>query len=362
MSRIKKWDIRTIKRSTTVMATSYGKPPQEKEHVIVRVEDEDGVRGWGESTPLPEFSGETVAIVKLVLTKYLLPPLIGMESFDMGSLHESMDISIYGNNASKAAIDTALYDLNAKKLGVPIYKLTGGKYRDKTAINRHIGITDIKKTEKLTEEYIRQGVKSIKIKIGDKVVEDIARVKTVRSTAGKDVNIRVDANGGYDIGKAVKFIRGVVDCDLEMYEQLLPANMIDEASRLRREFGIPLCADEGVHSPADAAEQLMKGAADFITVKLIKTGGIYPALQIAGIAQAAGVGCVIANTFDTQINCAACLHLACSIPSAKTANDLTCYATQKEMADTCHRLKDGYLYVGPEPGIGVRSLAEFQLD
>ena len=341
------------------MTTSYGSAPQKKDHIVVMLEDSDGVQGWGESSPLPEFSGETVSVVDLILRTLLLPQVEGAESFDIAALHGIMDRAVFGNEASKMAIETAVYDLNAKKLGIPLYALLGGKVRGKTEINRHIGIVPAEEAVDLARSYVSQGFGSIKLKIGGFVRDDIARVRAVRIAVGPGVSIRVDANGGYDVPSAWAFIRGVRDCELDMYEQLLPAWDLDGAAELRRQFGVSLCADEGIRSPMDALAHIRKEAADFFTIKLVKTGGIYPALQIAGIAQAAGKGCVIASTFDTQINCAACLHLACALPSATVANDLTCYATQPDMADTCHILTGGCLAVGDEPGIGVRSLFEF---
>lgn len=361
MSRIARYELRIIARSTVVMTTSYGPAPQEKEHVIVRLEDEDGQQGWGESTPLPEFSGETTSVVELVLRTILLPCVVGSDSFDIVTLHEKMDHAICGNNAAKMAIETAAYDLNAKKFGVPLYVLLGGRMRNNVVINRHIGIIKLDDAVKLALEYVKQGVKSIKMKVGADVQDDASRVRAVRTAVGRDIRIRVDANGGYDIVKARDFVRRVIDCDLEMYEQLISPGNLDGAAALRHFFGISLCADEGLCTPSDALAHVEKEAADFFTIKLVKTGGIYPALQIASIAQAAGIGCVIASTFDTQINGAACLHLACALQSVNVACDLTCYATQSSMADTCHVLSDGKLNVGAEPGIGVRSLSEFQI-
>ncbi|MDR1732412.1 MAG: hypothetical protein LBR61_10020 [Synergistaceae bacterium] len=361
MSRIKKCEVQIIKRPTVVMTTSYGVPPQEKEHVILSIEDEEGNRGWGESTPLPEFSGETAQNVALILKTEILPGIMGMDSFNIAAAHHRMDRLIFGNHASKMAVDGALYDLNAKNLKIPLYRLLGGKMRDEVPINRHIGIVSLDEAVKKAEKYLEDGYRSVKMKIGSDVDADAKRVQAVRKVLRPDVALRVDANGGYSFTDAFSFIRQVESCGLEMYEQLLPSWDLDGIAEIRRSTGVPVCIDEGIFSPHDALVSAEKYAADFFTLKLVKTGGIYKALQIAGVAEAAGIRCVVANTFDTQINCSACLHLACALPSATVPHDLTCFATQPTLADTCHTLEKGLLRVGDEPGTGVRSLAEFSL-
>lgn len=362
MSRIIKAEVKKIERPTTVMTTSYGAAPQKKEHVFLVLEDEDGVQGWGESTPLPEFSGETTSVVQMILEQVLLPQVMGVDSFDIAETHKIMDRAIYGNHAAKMAVDTALYDLNAKKLGIPLYDLLGGKAREGSPINRHIGIVPTEKAAAIARDYAAAGFSSIKIKVGADVSADAARVKAVRQAAGADVSLRVDANGGYSFHDAMKFIDATASCRIDIFEQLLPKERLKEAALIRRQTGIQLCADEGICSPQDGLRHAEMGAADLFTIKLVKTGGFYPALQIAAIAQAAGIGCIVVNTFDTQVNCAACLHLACSLPGAQTANDLTCFATQPDMAVSCHELTGDFLRVGRGRGIGVMRLQEFEID
>lgn len=361
MARIAKAEIRVISRATVVLATSYGRPPQRKEHVMLILEDEDGRCGWGESTPLPEFSGETTTIVKTVLEQELLPAVMGVDSFAVAEAHARMNKAIYGNHAAKMAVDAALYDLNAKSLGLPLYNLLGGKVRDGSRINRHIGIVADEEAERLAREYAKAGFDSIKAKIGADLESDVRRLRRIRQAA-PNCALRVDANSGYTFHDALEFIDGTRDLDIELYEQLLPKELIRETAQLRRMTGVRMCADEGICSPHDALVHAETGAADFFTIKLVKAGGLYPAMKIAAVAESAHIGVIVANTFDTQVNCSLCLHLACALPSATLANDLTCFATQSNQANTCHTLEGGFLRVGGERGIGVRSLAECTVD
>lgn len=361
MAKIVQYEIHILKRATVVLATSYGNPPQEKEHVVLKLTDENGVSGWGESTPLPKFTGETIAQVRLLLETEYLPYILGMDSAQIAAAHMRMDKHLPGNHAAQMAVDTAMFDLHAKALGVPLYQLLGGKVRDAVRINRHLGIMSISEAQDKAARYRQDGYTSIKMKVGGNVDDDIARIKAVRQVMGPDAKLRIDANGGYTYSDAMRLIRNVYDCDLEMYEQLLPKSSFEDILALKRNTGVPIGADEAINSVSDAIRYAEHRAADIFTLKLVKTGGLWNALAIARIAQAAGITCVVASTYDTQLNGAACLHLAAVLPCATIGNDITCFATQPDQAKTCHRLENGELSVGSEPGIGVQTLKELCL-
>ena len=199
------------------------------------------------------------------------------------------------------------------------------------------------------------------MKVGEEPDADIERVRAVREAVGPDVLLRIDANGGYTYPQALRVMRGLADVKLEMFEQPLPKEDIDGAVRLRSQSFMAIGADEGVNSVRDATMLAQRGAADVFTLKLVKIGGIYPALQAAAVAKAHGIDCVVASTYDTQVNAAHCLHLACALPEGIIPCDLTCYATQAEQAESCHILKDGMLRAGDLPGCGVLSLKEIGL-
>jgi L-alanine-DL-glutamate epimerase-like enolase superfamily enzyme len=286
---------------------------------------------------------------------------MGLNSSQIAEAHFKMEKHLPRNYASQMLIDLAMYDLRAKELGVPLYELLGGKMRNASKINRHIGIMSTEEAKEKVAKYRDTGFTSVKMKVGVNVQEDVERVRAVRQVLGKNSQIRVDGNGGYTYPNAVRFVRGVYDCNIEMYEQLINESDFDGNVALRREMGIPTCMDEGIHSVKDAVRYAACQGTDMFTIKLVKTGGLWNALAIAKVAQAAGIICVVASTYDTQINAAACLHLAVSLPNSTIGNDLTCYATQAAQANTCHCLQGNMLYVGDEPGIGVCSLCELDL-
>lgn len=361
MSKVIDYKLHMLVRPHAVLATAYGKPPQKKAHVIVELTDESGNVGYGEATPLPDFTGEIAAVVMEILKEVLLPEVLNLDSMDLTAVHERMEHAIAENYAAKSAVDCAMYDLSAKALGIPLYKLLGGRHNKTVKINRHIGIMDDLSAQALAEKYMEQGFFSIKMKVGSEPSEDARRVRAVRKAAGKQASIRIDANGGFTETQARQFIRLTENCGIEFYEQLLPKWDLKGLARLKQECGIPVLLDETVNSVRDAARCAESGAADAFTIKLCKCGGLYPALGIAKVAAAYGIEAVIASTYDTHIGCSACLHLASALPNVRHGCDLTTFATQPVQARTCHVLNKMELSVGDGPGIGVFSMNDFIL-
>ena len=361
MGKVVSAEVFLLHRKTIVLATAYGRPAQIRGHVIVKLTDENGLCGWGEATPLPKFTGETPEFVQYVLEKELISEIIGVDAADLWEARNRWNHKLPEHAAAKMALEAAFYDLAAKERKHPLYQMFGGKLREKVMINRHLGIMGIDEAVEKAVQYREQGYHSIKMKIGTDVEEDIRRVCAVRDAVGYEMKLRVDANAGYSYSDAYKFIRKTCDLDLEMYEQLLDKHDFNGIKQLKRDTGVVIGVDEAINTVQEAVRYAYERAADVFVLKLVKTGGIQNAVTISEIAASAGIRCVVTSTYDTQINGAVCLHLASSLPASTMSNDITCYATQPDMADTCHVLKDGYLTVGDEAGIGVRSLKEMKI-
>lgn len=363
MPVINAFEVVTLTRPHAVLSTHYDlNPKQERSHIIVKLMDNHGRCGYGETTPLLEFTGENTDIVKLVLETIILPCLLGFNTADIAAAHIKMNSLIPGNFAAKNAVDNAMYDLLAKELQVPVYTLLGGKCRDSVIFNRHIGMMNTENAVDLARKYHTQGIKTIKMKVGGTVVEsDIERVRSVREIVGPETSIRVDANQGFSYPDACKFIKGVYDCDIEYYEQLLPQWDLKGAHDLRMVYGVHLLADESCHSVFDVMQLAEYGAADAVTVKLCKCGGLYPALRVAGAAEAYGMNVIVASTFDTHIGCSACLHLASALPNCTHSCDLTTFPAQPDNAEYRHHLTDTDICVSDAPGLGVSDMFDFHM-
>ncbi|HWR12753.1 MAG TPA: enolase C-terminal domain-like protein [Rectinemataceae bacterium] len=361
MSIIESFAIYTIRRpASSMLATTYGPAEETFSHVLVCLKARDGAKGWGEATPLPDFTGETASSIRIILEEELLPTLIGMESGDITEAHRRMDAAIHGNTAAKAAADMALYDLTARALGVPEYVLLGGLCRGRVGVNRHIGITPKDEAVRLALAYVSEGYTTLKLKVGRDPEEDVGRVKAVRDALGGSVNLRVDANQGYDLATARRVLRSLESEDLEFFEQPLNRDDARGLRLLRETSGVRIAADESLGCVHDAIVLAENHCVDVFIIKLIKLGGLKPALDVAAIAKATGIRCVVTSVFDTQLGAAHCLHLAAALPESLSC-DLTCYASQPGMAESCHSLARGAIAIGIEAGCGVTRLSELSL-
>lgn len=337
--------------------TTYGVAPAHRPHVICVLFAGD-VWGFGEASPLVSVTGETTASVQAILEERLLPNIVGKDPLAIAAIHEQMQKVLPANTSAKAAVDGALFDLAGKLTGLPSCSFLGGACRTQVKYSRPIGIHSLADTVTKAKELTATGTTTLKMKVGLEPATDVARVKAVRDVVGNDIRIRIDANQGYTYSQAYWVMRQLREVGLEYMEQPLPDWDVEGAAALRRETGVPVAADEGVKDTRGAMKLIAANAADVFILKLVKMGGAWPARQIAALAAASGIQCVVTSTFDTHIGGAMCLHLALSIPNATLAHELTVFPTQPELAETEHRVEGAMLHASMQAGLGIKSIAE----
>lgn len=362
MSRAIAWSrVEIIERPTSNrLTTSYGEAPAVRPHVMVEIGTDAGTSGLGEASPLPQFTGETASGILSRLTETYLDALLGRDATEIGAIMADLDRLLPGNQSAKAAVDMALHDLAGKLLGVPVTALLGGMRRPSVRVVSAIGIGSTLEVAAQAEERASAGFQTLKLKVGQDPRQDVARVRAVRRAVGPDVRIRIDANQGYDVATAVDVVRSLADCDLEYIEQPVPRWDLAGMAHVRRTTGVRVTADEALHSPQDAMALIRAEAADVFVIKLIKTGGLFRARQVASIGEAAGIDCVVVSPFETQIGAAAGLHMALALPFGLHAHELTVFHTQPEMAETKIRMDRDALIPSTAPGHGVEAIAEFR--
>ena len=159
---------------------------------------------------------------------------------------------------------------------------------------------------------VKRGFETLKIKVGKDAAMDLERMKAIRKAVGYDVDLRIDANQGWSPKEAVKVLTDMEDAGLniEFVEQPVKAHDIEGMKFVTDHVAIPVLADESVFSPQDALSILQQHAADFINIKLMKTGGLYNALKICSIAEVYGVECMIGCMLEAKVSVNAAVHLA----------------------------------------------------
>lgn len=278
--------------------------------ILLKITTEDGVEGWGEAVPDPHVTGETFEAAYAVLRHTLLPCIEGLSVFDTETLHHRMERVLRGNPSAKAAVDIALHDAWAKTVGQPLFQLLGGAAHDQLSQPYVISIKPPEEVALEAKRALAAGFTAIKLKVGGRPEDDAARIRSLHTAAGSAAELRVDANQGWDRSSALYVIEQTADCAVQWYEQPLPAHDVEGMAELRRATTARLMIDEGVHTTGDLMRAIRLGAADMVNIKLMKAGGIRPAMALASVAEAAGMPCQIGSMVESAVGTAAGLHVA----------------------------------------------------
>lgn len=280
----------------------------EYEGVLVKIHtDNTDIYGLGEAAPSHRITNETQATVINNLAR-LKPVLIDKNPLEIELIMNEIDSRFSGSSA-KAAVDIALHDIMGKYLALPLNRLFGN---DKTEIRTSVtvSIRDIEQTVKEAYKLVEQKVKNIKLKIGTKIEDDIAKVKAVREAIGYEPRLRLDANEGYSVKQAIEVLRGLERYEIEFIEQPIQRDDISGLREIRNITSIPVMADESMSSAKDALEIIRNDAADMFNIKLMKCGGIRNALKILNIAESSGIPCMLGCMLETKVGITAGTHLA----------------------------------------------------
>jgi L-alanine-DL-glutamate epimerase-like enolase superfamily enzyme len=184
--------------------------------------------------------------------------------------------------------------------------------------------------------------------------DEVERVAAVREAIGHAVQLRLDANGAWDVDRAIATIGALRGLDLELIEQPVPGHDVEGLARVRHAVGVPIAADEAVTSVAQARRILGAGAADVLVVKPMVLGGLGPARQLIQQAREAGRDVIVTTTVDTGVGVAAALHLAATLPRPTRACGLaTGPLLVGDLIGDRLAVEGGTMSISPRPGLGV---------
>lgn len=270
------------------------------ENVFVRVTLSNGVYGYGEAAPFPEVGGETRSSC-LAALKRLGEGLISKRVDDLAHIANILKLEQPHQPAARCALETAVVDAYCRSLGMPMWRLWGEADVRKRESDITIPICDLKKTLELGRQWYARGFRLFKMKVGKDVAEDIRRLEALhRTLAG--ITFIGDANQGFSRSECSAFVTGVKQFGglLALLEQPLPRNDLEGLAAIRRDTGVPVAADESVRSLADAHEVVAKHAADFVNIKIMKTG-LFEARDIAAYALASGLRLMVGGMVETRV-------------------------------------------------------------
>lgn len=249
----------------------------------------------------------------------IAPVLIGTDPTNITAAHLKISTVLRGNSYAKCGVDIALHDIAGKALGVPVYKLLGGKVRDIVPIGHMIGIMSNEEAIAEAEGAYADGIRAFQIKGGEDATRDIELVKALRSALGPEVFLRLDANKGYHRPKDTLRILEAMKVDgkdlLDMVEQ--PVEGFDDMAAVTARTSVPTIMDEGCWNCADAVEAIRGRSTDAFSIYLAKAGGLQPAGHIASLAHKFNMQCDVNGSLESGIGTAANIHFAVSQPAVE---------------------------------------------
>ena len=290
------------------------------DNTIIKITTNTGLIGWGEASPFGPITGDTQAS-NYSTAQAFSRLLIGKDPLGIEARMAQLNRYTIGEPSICSAFDMALYDLAAKAANMPLYQFLGGEVNEQGGhreirTDLTIGMKQtIEETLTHAKSILAAGFDAIKMKVGRSDLADVEHVQAVRDLAGPKVAIKIDSNQGWDYPTAVATINAMAHLNLQYTEQPLAAWDIDNLARLRNTVDLPVCVDETVFDHRDALKVVKQGAADYINIKLGKSGGIYTALKINAVAEAAGCKCMIGCFAESRLALSAAAHLAVAKPN-----------------------------------------------
>lgn len=356
MPRIKKIEVWSEDLGNTKPYTIAFKTVDQVRNAFVVITLDNGVTGIGSGNPSEYVVGENLSQCLTALQEPNLEFLLGRDILEAHQLMYEILKKFPRNPSARAALDIALYDALTKHLEVPLVKFLGQKIKSLPTSNT-IGIKNVQETLQEAGDYIRNGFRILKVKLGRDPEEDIERVVKLRERFGYDVIIRIDANQGYDTAATISFYERTKALNIELIEQPLPARAIHEMRALPEEIREKIAADESLISPEDAfALVTPPRASKIFNIKLMKCGGVSQALRIADMALMGDVDLFWGCNDESIVSITAALHAAFACANTKYIDLDGSLDLGRDVVKGGFILRDGTMYCSDKPGLGVERI------
>jgi L-alanine-DL-glutamate epimerase-like enolase superfamily enzyme len=320
---------------------------------FVRIETENGSYGLGSASPDDYVTGESTVDCKSALDSCLESLLLSQDIRNIEDLVRKSKEAMPKTPAARAAVDIALYDLRGKCFNLPLADMLG-RVHEKLATSITIGIMSAQEAAEEADECLSRGFRLLKVKIGKSLEEDLDRLHKIREKIGRQLPIRVDANQGYSRDEYMEFIQRARPLDLEFIEQPLKADDIEGMQSMPKSVRAKSAADESLLNVQNALRFTHSPRPFGIyNVKLMKCGGIFPALQIAEIALLANIDLMWGCMDESIVSISAALHAALASPATRYVDLDGSLNLARDLVQGGFRLKNGELTITDKPGLGV---------
>lgn len=292
---------------------SKGRVADAFDSVIVAI-SAGGLTGWGEMAPLGTFYSAAFAAGTQAGVSEIAPHLLGEDPRALTRINRLMDTVFKGHSYVKSAIDMALNDLAARAAGVPLVTMLGGRDGETADLYKVVTHGEPDAMARNAAKFVADGYRRLQVKVGGDVRGDIDRVAAVAEAVPRGTVLFCDANAGWSPFQARQFADQTRDIDY-VFEQ--PTVTIDDNLSVRRSVDKPMVLDESVQSLEDLLEIHRKGAADGVTLKISRLGGVTRTRQLRDLAVDLGLMVTVEDTGGAEIDTAAMAHLSLSTPAER---------------------------------------------
>ena len=331
----------------TPLETSYG-TLSERELLSVALTGEDGLAGYGEAAPLEPYDGVSVDRVERALERYR-PVLAGSQELGGAQLIDACR-QVEDLPQALAALDLALWDRAGRRQGKPVSALLSDDSASHVPVNATLSALDRAGVAEQAARAVQEGYECLKLKVG--MGDDAGRVAAARAGAGPRAQLRLDANGAWEVEEAVRTIEALSPAGLELVEE--PTHGLEAVRAVRERVAVRVAIDE----TAEQAGALAAGVADAVCLKISRCGGIAGLLVAATLVRSTGAEVYLASTLDGPLGIAAALHAAAALASRGPMPHCGLATLGMfEGLDDPLPVREGAIAVPLGPGLGVEPLA-----
>ena len=324
--------------------------------VIVKLHTDAGIVGFGEADPKNPFTEETPGTVMAVLHDQIAPQIIGADPTSIGQIEFDLERTVHGNLMARGAVNMALFDILGKFHQLPAHAFLGGIIHRTLPVLWPIGSGTPEEDAEAIETAIQAGYRTVMIKMGAlPVKEEINRMISASQRFGSRIAIIADANQGWDFKEAMTFVHGIRGYEPEIIEQPIPASETEKLKPLCDSTACLLSADESLVTGKDAVGLLRSDAANVFSIKVSKNGGLTRSKEMANLAAAFGVRCLMNSMLEFGITQAASLQVGCTLKNL--VNYGHAYMSVMRMSDDItdfeKNITKAVVSVPDGPGLGV---------
>jgi L-alanine-DL-glutamate epimerase-like enolase superfamily enzyme len=318
--------------------------------LVIRVETDEGVVGWGETMVDPEPSVAIAAVENVIA-----PRVVGRSVWEIEAVLDSFDYPYMDITPYVGGVEMALWDALGKSVGEPIHKFLGGRRTDEVPVAYCLGILDPAESAERARWARDQGFEVIKTKGGLDIDQDVDRLVAMHEAVGGDLRFRLDGNQTMSFEEATTTAARLEDAGvyLQYFEQPLRIDNVGGYTRLRQRLQTAIGVNEDAYHARNLFELVREDAIDAAVVDLIPIGGLLATKKAMGLVDDANVSVAHHSSFDLGIKTAAVLQLVASSPAMDLPPDRVNYALADDVVEDRFEVTDGRMSVPDGPGLGV---------